>query len=966
VVTTADQPGSFVVPAVSTTGAYSLTWTVPAIADGFEIEESTTGTFTGAPTYTLPTAVPSFDFTGKAPGTYYYRIRATQDGLIPSDWVSGSVAGCNVPDADGDGVPDGLDVCNGDDATGDTDVDLTCNDLDTDDDGDGLPDAWEITYTLDPLDATGINGAAGDPDADSLTNAGELAAGTDPRNPDTDGDTILDSADLAPLVADALPPTGVIVPATSTGNQVLIQWSGVTTPGATYVVEELLSDGVTVNQTSPELGGTSYVFTNDVQGGVFFYRVKAVAAGYTESGWVVGGDSCTVILQVEQPSAFFVPASSTTGNFTLTWTNPVQVDGFEIEESTTGSFTGTPTYTLATAVSSFEVTGRTPGTYSYRIRGTKGGLISSDWVTGGVIGCNVPDADGDGVPDGLDVCNGNDATGDTDSDLTCNDLDSDDDGDGLPDAWEITYSLDPLDATGINGAAGDPDEDGLDNAGELISGTDPRDADTDGDKIIDGLDPNPLIPDSAVSGATLSKDRSSPVPVNSGDVVFTATGQGGIGIYEYQFYVNNVVQQAYSSKSTFIFSTNRVFGYYQVKVFVRNAGSTSSMEAYAYTSPSYYLFAAASGATLTPDRISPLVENNGNVVFTAKGQGGAGNYEYQFYVNNVLQQAYSPIATYDFDTNRVFGYYQVKVFVRNAGSTSSMEAYAYTSPSYYLMAGYLDSDKDGLINTAEVSAGTNPLKKDTDGDGIIDGVDPNPLLPDSAVSGANLSSDRISPVVENSGNVVFSATGQGGVGSYEYQFYVNNVVQQAYSPISTFIFDTNRVFGYYQVKVFVRNAGSTSSMEAYAYTSPSYYLLAGNVDTDSDGLTNTAEVSAGTNPLVNDTDGDNVIDGFDPNPLIFDSAASGVALSPDRSSPVPISSGDVLFTATGQGGIGSYEYQFYLNNELQQAYSPVSIFIFDTNRVSGYYQVKVFVRNAGSKSSMEAYAYTSPKYLLNP
>jgi hypothetical protein len=168
-------------------------------------------------------------------------------------------------DNDGDGVPDGLDVCNGNDASGDTDVDLTCNDLDTDDDGDGLPDAWEITYTLDPLDATGINGAAGDPDADGLSNAGELAAGTDPRNPDTDGDTLLDGVDLAPLVADALPPT-----------------------------------------------------------------------------------------------AFFVPASSTTGNFTLTWTNPVQVDGFEIEESTTGSFTGTPTYTLATAVSSFGTAGSDP------------------------------------------------------------------------------------------------------------------------------------------------------------------------------------------------------------------------------------------------------------------------------------------------------------------------------------------------------------------------------------------------------------------------------------------------------------------------------------------------------------------------------------------------------------------------------------------------------------------------------
>jgi len=397
VVTTADLPGAFVVPTDSTTGNFTLTWTVPAIAEGFEIEESTTGTFTGVPTYTLPTAVPSIAVTGKAPATYYYQIRATQAGLISSAWVSGSVTGCNVPDADGDGVADGLDVCNGDDASGDTDVDQTCNDLDTDDDGDGLPDAWEITHTIDPLDATGINGAAGDPDADSLTNAGEFSAGTDPRNADTDGDTLLDSVDPAPLVADALPPTGIIVPATSTGNQVAISWSAVTaTPGATYVVEEWQDNGDGIfnsssdtRKTAPSaLAGTSYVFTNDVQGGVFFYRVKTVAAGYTESGWVVGGNSCTVILKVEAPTAFFVPASSITGNFTLTWTNPAQVQGFEIEESTTGTFTGTPTYTLATAVSSFEVTGRTPGTYSYRIRGTKDGLISSDWVAGG-NGCEI-------------------------------------------------------------------------------------------------------------------------------------------------------------------------------------------------------------------------------------------------------------------------------------------------------------------------------------------------------------------------------------------------------------------------------------------------------------------------------------------------------------------------------------------------------------------------------------------------
>ncbi|MGJ8650368.1 MAG: alpha-amylase family glycosyl hydrolase [Opitutaceae bacterium] len=65
--------------------------------------------------------------------------------------------------------------------------------LNTDTDGDGLPDGWEVQYGLDPLDngtddlstatvddGNPNNGATGDPDADTIDNATELAAGTNP------------------------------------------------------------------------------------------------------------------------------------------------------------------------------------------------------------------------------------------------------------------------------------------------------------------------------------------------------------------------------------------------------------------------------------------------------------------------------------------------------------------------------------------------------------------------------------------------------------------------------------------------------------------------------------------------------------------------------------------------------------------------------------------------------------------
>lgn len=55
-------------------------------------------------------------------------------------------------------------------------------------DADGMPDDWEITHGLNPW----VNDANLDSDGDGLTNLEEYERGTDPFNPDTDGDGILD------------------------------------------------------------------------------------------------------------------------------------------------------------------------------------------------------------------------------------------------------------------------------------------------------------------------------------------------------------------------------------------------------------------------------------------------------------------------------------------------------------------------------------------------------------------------------------------------------------------------------------------------------------------------------------------------------------------------------------------------------------------------------------------------------
>jgi hypothetical protein len=92
----------------------------------------------------------------------------------------------------------------------------------------------------------------------------------------------------------------------------------------------------------------------------------------------------------------------------------------------------------------------------------------------------IDDAPGDNITRIQDVLPGDDYDGDGLTNMaeyqeSTDPVDTDTDSDDLPDGWEVSNGLDPLDGTADQGGDGDIDSDGWTNREEYISGSDPRD-----------------------------------------------------------------------------------------------------------------------------------------------------------------------------------------------------------------------------------------------------------------------------------------------------------------------------------------------------------------------------------------------------------------------------------------------------------------------------------------------------------
>ena len=152
-------------------------------------------------------------------------------------------------------------------------------------------------------------------------------------------------------------------------------------------------------------------------------------------------------------------------------------------------------------------------------------------------------------------------------------------------------------------------------------------------------------------------------------IVFTAaaTGSGAAALYNYQFSLGGVVQQAWSANDTWALPANTPAGTYTVLVEART-GSTGVTTA--TSSVTFDIVPApATSVILTADQTSTHIAGTA-VTFSASGRGGTGVYKYRWLVSGpgsfMVDTGWATSTTWTLPASAPVGNYQVMVDVTTA------------------------------------------------------------------------------------------------------------------------------------------------------------------------------------------------------------------------------------------------------------------------------------------------------------
>ena len=415
---------------------------------------------------------------------------AVQSGMVIAyRFGTGSDPLCE--DSDNDGLDDG------------TEAEIGSSSRYEDTDDDGMTDWWEYVHGLNPVYATGDDGADGDPDNDHLVNIKEFEYGSHPQLPDTDNDGLDDGLETGYVfVTNAIPwlTFDTYVDLTSEIQAHNQKRTEIPTPAPVMIQGEVVTNITLYAEGMLLLNSAGYLRTG------FSPSVIDTAAPIDRDALVIAPYDQYVRIRTDVPGRntmirYGTATYAEEGYLLFEFLN-LYHDNHTYETNSISFQVAIPTngYDRAFArykdvvgegmsgenayigMQTFGAFGLHP--YCYNTSGKIWDGLCLEFRFGVITNPSNADTDCDGLLDGAEIAVG------------ANPRQPDTDGDGMKDGWEWlnrNYGFDPLvdnatDANPYNDADADPDGDGLTNIEECDWNTSPVSQDSDGDGVADGIE----------------------------------------------------------------------------------------------------------------------------------------------------------------------------------------------------------------------------------------------------------------------------------------------------------------------------------------------------------------------------------------------------------------------------------------------------------------------------------------------
>lgn len=374
---------SLTAPASSTSGTFELTWTSSGQAGAiYELEEATNAGFTAGLRLAYKGSGLKVTVKVDENASYYYRVRATKAGFLPSSWkTSGAVtvsAMAPIPALSSLTVP-----------TTNTTGSVVL--------------AWaktamtgvyyEVEEATNASFTTGLRQVYQGSGLKATVKVAQNGSyyyrvranriGYDPTNWVSGGNPCA-------VTLSCGVPSFLKVPVSNSTGVFTVSWGVSDVAGIVYELEMATNAAFTTGKVALYQGTARSKSVSVPADGSYYFRVRATKAGYADSSWAGGDNICAVGQVCGKPTSIAYPKLDSTGAVKVSWgASNVAGVSYELELSDDAAFTA-PLLVYQGSARFTTLTLTSDATYYFRVRAIKAGYADSVWTTvKGDYGCVV-------------------------------------------------------------------------------------------------------------------------------------------------------------------------------------------------------------------------------------------------------------------------------------------------------------------------------------------------------------------------------------------------------------------------------------------------------------------------------------------------------------------------------------------------------------------------------------------------